>query len=264
MLTDDDVGEAVPVQVADSDSGWIILISDGLGLIAGRSDVLELHPAHVDEDRSRSGQVGQHVVVEVTGSGAEFEWGTESAVLTPLPTVAPHFDVADVDNDGWPDIVTSASAEDGTAPAIYRNTGSGQLSFEVSAGLGSDQYWIGGPMTDIDHDGRLDLFAVEWEPSLPSIMFRNTGDTGHWLEVSIGLPGDGIGSLIGVSTTDGSVVGQLEIGVGGGYSSGRLPVAHFGLGDETVVDLTITLPDGTGTSLPGVTADQHLRWPNGC
>jgi len=30
------------------------------------------------------------------------------------------------------------------------------------------------------------------------------------------------------------------------------------------VDLTITLPDGTGTSLPGVTADQHLRWPNGC
>ncbi len=201
------------------------------------------------------------------GTGGDvpgFEEATETAGLTPLPTLAPHVDIADVDNDGWPDIVTSASAEDGTAPAIYRNTGSGQLSFEVSAGLGSDQYWIGGPMTDIDHDGRLDLFAVEWEPSLPSIMFRNTGDTGHWLEVSIGLPGDGIGSLIGVSTTDGSVVGQLEIGVGGGYSSGRLPVAHFGLGDETVVDLTITLPDGTGTSLPGVTADQHLRWPNGC
>jgi hypothetical protein len=60
------------------------------------------------------------------------------------------------------------------------------------------------------------------------------------------------------------VIGRQEIGVGGGYSSGRLPIAHFGLGEETVVDLAITLPDGTMHELNGLPADQHIRWPQGC
>ncbi|MGH8916568.1 MAG: ASPIC/UnbV domain-containing protein, partial [Acidimicrobiia bacterium] len=123
--------------------------------------------------------------------------------------------------------------------------------------------WIGGPTVDIDHDGRLDVFVVEWEPSLPSLMFRNVGDSGHWLEVTVGRPGDGIGALVTVST-EGSVLGSQEIGVGGGYSSGHLPVAHFGLGAATVVDVAITMPDGTLVELPEVAADQHIRWPEGC
>jgi hypothetical protein len=133
----------------------------------------------------------------------------------------------------------------------------------VSSGLGSDQYWIGAPVVDLDRDGRLDLFAVEWEPSLPSLMFMNVGDTGHWLEVSVGQPGAGIGAVVTVSA-GGEVVGRQEIGVGGGYSSGRLPVSHFGLGQETVVDVTIALPDGTTSDLAGIDADQHIRWPAGC
>jgi hypothetical protein len=95
-------------------------------------------------------------------------------------------------------------------------------------------------------------------------MFRNAGDSGHWLEVSIGGPGRGVGTLVRVATTDGTFTGQQEISVGGGYSSGRLPVAHFGLGQDTVVDISIKLPDGTVTELPNITADQHLRWPEGC
>jgi hypothetical protein len=43
-----------------------------------------------------------------------------------------------------------------------------------------------------------------------------------------------------------------------------LPVAHFGLGQETVVGISITSPDGTVTELPDIIADQHLRWPEGC
>jgi enediyne biosynthesis protein E4 len=193
-----------------------------------------------------------------------FEEVTGSAGLTPLPTLAPHVDIADMDNDGWPDIVTTASAENGTAPAVYRNSGETPLRFEEPPGLGSDQYWIGGPVTDFDHDGRLDLFAVEWEPALPSILFRNRGASGHWLEVSIGEPGDGVGSVVMVSNLAGDMIGSQEIGVGGGYSSGRLPVAHFGLGAETEVDVAITTRDGTTTELSGVVADQHIRWPKGC
>jgi len=94
--------------------------------------------------------------------------------------------------------------------------------------------------------------------------FRNVGETGHWLEVSVGLPGAGIGSLVVATAADGEVIGRQEIGVGGGYSSGRLPIAHFGLGEETVVDLAITLPDGTIHELGSLPADQHIRWPEGC
>ena len=35
------------------------------------------------------------------------------------------------------------------------------------------QYWVTAPTADVDRDGRLDVLAVEWEPSLPSILFRN-------------------------------------------------------------------------------------------
>lgn len=189
---------------------------------------------------------------------------TERVGMTPLPTLAPHVAVVDFDNDGWLDIATTASAGDGTAPAVYRNSGGDDLSFDVSPGLGSDQYWIGGPVVDIDHDGRLDMFAVEWEPSLPSIMFRNTGDTGHWLEVSVGQPGKGVGSMVTVSESGGEPIGRQEITVGAGYSSGHLPVAHFGVGDLTTADVTIDLSDGTTVELPDVEVDQHLRWPDGC
>ncbi|NIR39288.1 MAG: hypothetical protein GWN07_25775, partial [Actinobacteria bacterium] len=52
---------------------------------------------------------------------------------------------------------------------------------------------------DVDRDGRLDVLAVEWEPSLPSIMFRNTSASGHWIEVSVGAElGGGVGTRVDV------------------------------------------------------------------
>lgn len=209
-------------------------------------------------------EVPVRVFLNSGGESPEFEDVTGSAGVTPLPTLAPHVDVADIDNDSWPDIVTSASAGDGSTLAVYRNLGGADLAFEVSSGLGSDQYWVGAPVVDIDRDGRLDAFAVEWEPALPSIMFRNAGESGHWLEVSTSGSGRGVGTVVEVSTNDGTMIGRQEISAGGGYASGHPPVAHFGLGAETVVDVRIVAPDGTLTELPGMLADQHLRWPEGC
>jgi enediyne biosynthesis protein E4 len=188
---------------------------------------------------------------------------TDASGITPLPTLAPHVAIADIDNDGWPDIVTSASAADGKTIAVYHSVGEGELAFEVSSGLGSDQYWVGAPVVDLDRDGRLDVLALEWEPSLPSIMFHNEGSSGHWLEVSIEGPGRGVGSVVTVRTPDGALIGTQEIGVGGGYASGHQPIAHFGLGPAMAVDVTISSASGD-TTLANVAADQHLRWPGGC
>jgi len=256
-VTPDDYA-AIPIGEEDDAAGVALgdLNRDGLtDIVVGQH-----YRAAVEFDS----EVPVRVFLNTGGEDVAFDDVTGIAGLTPLPTLAPHVQVADIDNDSWPDILTSASAGDGATLAVYRNLGGSDLAFEMSDGLGSDQYWIGAPIVDIDRDGRLDVFAVEWEPALPSIMFRNAGDSGHWLEVSIGGPGRGVGTLVRVATTDGTFTGQQEISVGGGYSSGRLPVAHFGLGQDTVVDISIKLPDGTVTELPNITADQHLRWPEGC
>lgn len=188
----------------------------------------------------------------------------QEAGLSPLPTLAPHVDIADMNNDGWPDIVTSASAGDGEVPAVFMNEGAGDLRFAPPAGLGSDQYWVGGPIADIDRDGLLDVFALEWEPSLPSLAFINRSTSGHWLEVSISGPNQGIGAVVTVIDAAGSLVGIQEIGVTAGYSSAKPPVAHFGLGDVDAVDVTIDFPNEESVTIEGAAIDSHLRWPDGC
>ncbi len=94
---------------------------------------------------------------------------TDAAGLIPLPTKAPHVEFADMNNDGWLDIVTSASANDGTLPAVFFGTGiaDGVPQFDAPAELGSDQYWVAAPTAGYKRDGRLDVFLVEWEPGLP-------------------------------------------------------------------------------------------------
>src|SRR5690606_14917995 len=130
----------------------------------------------------------------------EFADITDDAGLVGLPTKAPDLAIVDLDNDGWPDLVTTASAEDGTAPAVFRHTGEvvdGVPRFEAPPGLGDPQYWISGPVADIDRDGRMDLLLVEWEPARPSALFRNVGESGHWVSVSVGPElGGGVGTSV--------------------------------------------------------------------
>lgn len=164
----------------------------------------------------------------------EYREVTQESGLVGLPTKAPHVDIADLDADGWPDIVTSASAEDGSTPAIFRHTGLDDdvPRFEAPEGLGNAQYWVAGATFDADHDGVLDIFSVEWEPRLPSKLFRVTGGGGHWLGVTA-RPG----SLVEVhSPTEpgsdtGELVGVLPVTASTGYGSGSSATTWFGLGD---------------------------------
>jgi hypothetical protein len=112
---------------------------------------------------------------EVDGS-PRFEDHTDDAGLTPLPTKAPYVEIADLDRDGWPDILTTASTERGTRPATFRNLGvgdDGQLRFRSPTGLGSKRYWIAGGTLDADHDGDLDLFLVDYDTRRTSRLLRN-------------------------------------------------------------------------------------------
>ena len=208
----------------------------------------------------------------MSGGGIVFEDVTTASGLLPLPTKAPHVEIVDMDNDGWPDIVTSASAGDGTRPAVFRNLGldGGIPRFEEPAGLGDSQYWVAGPAGDVDQDGRLDLLLVEFEPSLPSLLMRNESASGNWLEVSLGVEADGIGSRVfvyeprGSSGSEGRLLGSAGITAARGYSAGVAAIAHFGLGDVEFVDVVVQLPDGRELVEPDVPVNRHIRLPEGC
>ncbi len=100
---------------------------------------------------------------------------TEAAGLVPLPTKAPKVLLVDLNGDGWLDLVTTAAAGGGASPAVFFHQGvvDGVPRFSAPAGLGDAQYWIDAAVVDADRDGRDDLFLVEWEPSIGSVLFRN-------------------------------------------------------------------------------------------
>ena len=204
---------------------------------------------------------------------AEFEDVTEAAGLVGLPTKGPHVELNDMDNDGWPDLLVTASAADGTRPSVFRHSGvEGDIpTFVAPEGLGSPQYWVAGPTADVDRDGRLDVFLVEFEPALPSLMLHNETASGHWLEVSVGSEfGHGLGWRAevfesGAAGDVAALLGARDITTTQGYSSGVAPVAHFGLGEVDRVDVRLVPPgDGEPVVLTDVAADQHLRYPAGC
>jgi hypothetical protein len=201
-----------------------------------------------------------------------FEDVTEQSGLADLPTKAPHVEIQDFDNDGWPDILATASAGGGTYPTVFRNLGlEGDVPrFSTPEGLGSPQYWVTGPVADFDRDGRLDVFLVEWEPALPSLLLHNETASGNWLSVSVG-PGlfGGIGVHVTVFRAGGlgergGMLGTREITASGGYAAGIPSQVHFGLGSESVVDVRVELPDGEVIELTSVRANRHLRLPSGC
>lgn len=195
--------------------------------------------------------------------GGEFEDVTEAAGLTPLPTKAPHVELNDFDNDGWPDLLTSASAGDGPALFMHKGLQDGVPTFATPEGLGDPQYWVAAPTSDYNRDGRLDVFLVEWEPALPSLLLQNATDVGNWIQVSVdGENGFGIGWRVEVRDGE-ELLGARDITVTQGYSAGVLPVAHFGLGDLHEVEVTLTPPGQDPIALGEVAANQHIRWP-GC
>ena len=233
----------------------------------GLPDLVVGHHYNSTVDRDTEVPIRLYLNQGTDGSGdPEFRDVTEEAGLVPLPTKAPHVEIVDLDADGWPDLLTTASASDGNRPAVFRNLGveDGVPRFEAPTGLGSDRYWIAGATFDADRDGRLDVFLVEFDQERTSVLLRNDGDAGHWLGVQVGPAGaDGIGASVEVYRSGGlgdatQLVGTREITASTGFSSGSLPIATFGVGDATDVDLRVQVGDGEQVELQAVATDRLI------
>ena len=209
---------------------------------------------------------------------------TKTVGLVKLPLKAPHVEVQDFDNDGWPDIsVSMVKFADGQPyPIIFRNQGlsEGLPRFKADAldvndypqdadrqmkqtgkffqkmlADGKITYAASGPTGDFDNDGRLDMFLPSWWPERRSLLLHNETPGGNWLQVQLqgpaGVNSMGIGARLNVYPAGKlgdrkQLLGMREIATGYGYASAQPAIAHFGLGQVERVDLEIVWPHGKG------------------
>jgi hypothetical protein len=219
----------------------------------------------------------------------KFEDITEAAGIKPLEMKAPHVEIQDFDNDGWPDIYVSIVKFKGDqpCPVIYKNLGTrdGQPRFREDAWgvndfpTAEDQaikrsgplfekilrekkiiYMAPGPSADFDRDGALDLFLASWWIESPSLLLRNETPGGNWLQVCVegsgsgGVNRMGIGAKVTVYSAGNlgeasALLGCREISIGYGYCSGQEAVSHFGLGKQESVDVEVTFPHDKGKAV---------------
>jgi len=199
----------------------------------------------------------------LTGPDPTFTDITTTAGMPGLPTKAPHVEFQDFDNDGWLDILTTASAGNGTLPAIFRNTGTTSPAFETPPGIGDPQYWVTGPTADYDRNGTLDIMLIEWFPSLPSILLSNGTQGGNWLDVeACTAEGSGIGTRVDVYEAGGlgntgSLIGSREITATQGYTAGVESRVRFGLDTRATVDVRVSR-HGQVVNSSGISANQAV------
>jgi hypothetical protein len=183
-----------------------------------------------------------------------------------VPARCPHVEIQDFDNDGLPDIYLSAGwLEDNTfTPLIFRNAGvsNGVPRFVSPRPIAPPMhYYPAGPSGDLDGDGRLDLMLVNWFTNNHSRLLRNTSPAKNWCDVQVRgkrMNRSGIGARVSVFASGERLLGYQEISTGYGYASGQPTVAHFGLGVERAVRVSVTFPDGRSLSRNDVRANQRL------
>jgi hypothetical protein len=127
-------------------------------------------------------------------------------------------------------------------------------------GLDSLRDGRGLAVSDFDGDGGLDFIVNNY--NAPAQFFVNkVPNRGHWLRVR--LRGhqsnrEGIGAIIRARVGDGRMMRVVT--AGDGYASQFSRIAHFGIGDASVIDeLEVTWPSGTQQRFTAVAGDRLIE-----
>ncbi len=121
---------------------------------------------------------GKNILYHNNGDGTFTDVSQKSGMWDTVGTYALSVTVADLDNDGWPDIYV---ANDSTAATFYRNQKNGTFKDEaIESGIayspdGKPQAGMGVAAGDFNRDGLLDLVKTNFAGDTDSL-YLNLGD----------------------------------------------------------------------------------------
>jgi hypothetical protein len=120
---------------------------------------------------------GKNILFHNNGDGTFTDVSESAGILATTSTFGLGVLVADLDNDGWPDIYV---ADDSSTSALYQNKKNGKfadVAVEAGCALSADgktQAGMGISAADYDLDGNLDLVKTNFAGDTPSL-YHNVG-----------------------------------------------------------------------------------------
>ncbi len=182
-------------------------------------------------------------------------------------------DFGDVDNDGDLDLAMNFgywSTYDGAGDPEVQVDG---LWIQDTTGhfenLAAEPEWAtndkgmsrGALLADVNDDGYLDLLKRQLDDSAPTLQHLSQCGDATFLRIELeqaGMNRKGIGATIEVTRPNGDVQRRwIQAGSASMYV-GHPPEAHFGLGSDEAVDVTVHWPDCTSSILEGVPTGQRI------
>ncbi len=240
----------------------------GMGIAPGDYDL----DGHIDIFKTHY-QLQSSGLYHATGKGEFDDVSNSSGIGVERRFVSWGAAIADLDNDGWPDIFyvtgnvypelehTFAKFPARSQPILFRNLGNGkfvQLGEKAGHAMAARHVSRGCAFGDFDNDGDLDILVMNQNE--PPSLLRNDAPAGnHWLKV--GLEGTKSNrSAIGarVLVRYGGKVQAQELMSQTSYCSSNDPRLHFGLGATATADVEVHWPSGLVESFKSVAANQFI------
>ncbi len=175
-------------------------------------------------------QGGKNILYRNNGNGTFTDVSAKTGMLDTVGTYGLSVTVADLDNDGWPDIYV---ANDSTAATFYRNQKDGTFKDEaIESGIayspdGKPQAGMGVSVGDFNRDGLLDIVKTNFAGDTDSL-YQNLGD--GTFEDHTYLSGLGVNTRYlgwGVGFFDPDNDGWLDIFISNGHVYPEVDNSHL-------------------------------------